>query len=72
MNDEAEIDIVVNGQARRVPVDATVESLLALLELHGDGLAIAVDRTIVPRSERAHHVLVSGSQVEILRAVGGG
>jgi len=68
----SQMQIVVNGHERSVPVGCTVDQLLEALDLGGQGLAIAVDRAIVPRSERSSWVLEAGATVEILRAVGGG
>ncbi|MEO0602576.1 MAG: sulfur carrier protein ThiS [Myxococcota bacterium] len=65
----------VNGEERTVEPDATVADLLAqlgLAERAVSGLAVAVDRRVVPRSEYATKALDEGAQVEILRAVGGG
>lgn len=64
--------MVVNGLPREVSPDTTLQDLLELLELASDGVAVAVDRTVIPRGEHATHTLHEGCQVEILRAVGGG
>jgi len=66
------IDIEVNGTPRQVAVDTTVADLLEQLSLPVDGLAVAIGRDIVPRSERSERRLAAGDRVEILRAVGGG
>ncbi|MEM6926584.1 MAG: sulfur carrier protein ThiS [Myxococcota bacterium] len=67
--------VKVNGEDRTVEADATVADLLVqlgLAERSNSGLAVAVDRRVVPRSEYATKALDEGAQVEILRAVGGG
>lgn len=66
------MDLLINGQPRDVPADATVESLLAWLQLRRDGIAVAVNGAVVPRGERARTRLAAGDRVEILTAVGGG
>lgn len=64
--------IEVNGASREVPDGATIARLLDSLELPATGVAVAVDRKVVPRSDHEHHTLTPGAKVEILRAVGGG
>lgn len=66
------MNVVVNGEARRVEPDTTVARLLEDLGVRPDGVAVAVDREVVPRSRHAEQVLAEGQRVEILRAVGGG
>jgi len=67
-----ELELTVNGEARIVPVESTVSSLLAALDLGPQRIAVAVNRAVVPRSTHATHRLASGDRVEILEAVGGG
>jgi len=64
--------IHVNGTAHEVPSGTTVEALLARLDLAGRRVAVAVNRSVVPRSRYATHALAQGDRVEILEPVGGG
>ena len=64
--------VLVNGQERRIDPDTTVARLLEDLGVRPDGVAVAVDREVVPRSRHGEQVLAEGQRVEILRAVGGG
>lgn len=66
------MQITVNGQAREVLDGLTVAELLRGLGVPGDGVAVAVDREVVPRSAHASTALRGGAQVEVLVAVGGG
>ena len=66
------IEILVNGESRKVPEGCTIAGLLALLELGGRRVAVAVNREVVPRSRREAVSLRPGDRVEILEAVGGG
>jgi len=68
----SEVEIWVNGTAQRVPVGATVATLLARLEMTGKRVAVARNREVVPRSRFADEALDAGDRVEILEAVGGG
>jgi sulfur carrier protein len=64
--------IRVNGQERRLDAPTTISELLASLGVNADGVAVAVDRQVVPRSKHPETVLGDGADVEIIRAVGGG
>jgi sulfur carrier protein len=65
------VKIRLNGQEREVAESATVADLLLALGL-GAGVAVAVDRQVVPRSAHARTALAAGAEVEVIRAVGGG
>jgi sulfur carrier protein len=68
------VTIRLNGRAREVADGATVAAVLPLLELAADtrGVAVAVDREIVPRGEWERRALDPGAQVEVLTAMQGG
>ena len=62
----------MNGEAREVPEGTTVEGLLHLLGVAGRRIAVAVNRSVVPRAGYVTHRIGAGDHVEILQAVGGG
>ena len=66
--------VVLNGEARDLPEDATVESAVraAGAPEDGRGVAVAVDGEVVPRKAWATTGLGDGQQVEVLHAVQGG
>jgi len=66
------MQILVNGAPRELSDDRTVEQLLAELGCAPEGVAVAVNLAVVPRSQRALHRLRPGDRVEIIQAVGGG
>ena len=66
------LSIRVNGEARTVSPEASVADLIELLGLSGRKLAVAVNRDVVPRAQRALRRFAAGDRVEILEAVGGG
>ncbi len=66
------VQLLVNGDPRRVPSDCTVAELIGTLGLRTRRIAIAVNRELVPRSAFATHRLAADDRVEILEAVGGG
>lgn len=69
---DQEVQLLVNGETRRVPVGSTLESLLRILGLAQPRIAVAVNREVVPRSAFASRELAAGDRIEILEAVGGG
>lgn len=66
--------IVLNGQARDLPEDATVEAAVraAGAPENGRGVAVAVDGEVVPQGAWASTSLSEGQQIEVLHAVQGG
>jgi sulfur carrier protein len=71
--DNGGMDILLNGQPRRLPDAATTVAAL----LHAEGLgerrvAVEVNGEIVPRGVHATRALQPGDRVEIVHALGGG
>jgi len=66
------MQVVVNGEPRELPPDATVRMLLESLGL-GDTL-VAVERNaqVVPRAKHAETRLSEGDAIEVVHFVGGG
>lgn len=64
--------ILLNGDARDVPDAATIADLLAVSGYGERRVAVEVNRSIVPRSRHADHVLCEGDRIEIVHAIGGG
>ena len=69
---DAPLELVVNGEPRRLPAGATLDALVAGLGLELRKVAVAVNRQVVPRGAFASHRLAAGDRIEILEAVGGG
>lgn len=66
------MNVLVNGEPTELASGATVEAVLASLELPDRGVAVAVDAEVVPRGEWPAHKLSEGARVEVLRAIQGG
>jgi len=66
------IEIVVNGQARRVPGGLNLGDLLGFLGVVPDRVAVELDRVIVRRPEWSVTWIVPGATLEIVQFVGGG
>jgi thiamine biosynthesis protein ThiS len=69
------MEIVLNGQPREVDLDpqaATLEALIAALEMKVDRIAVERNGEIVRRSEWATTLVKNGDRFEIVHFVGGG
>ena len=66
------IEIMLNGEAHRLPAGCNVQQLIDRLQLTGQALAIAVNRQVIPRASWQEKVFQETDRVEIVRAIGGG
>jgi sulfur carrier protein len=69
------MEIVLNGQPRTVDLDpqtATLDALIAALEMKQDRVAVERNGEIVRRTEWAATAIQSGDRLEIVHFVGGG
>ena len=66
------MEVFLNGEVTAVAEGATVASALAELDLPPRGIAVALDREVVPRGEWERTVLGDGARLEVVRAVQGG
>ena len=66
------MNIAVNGKPRMVSEGWTVSRLIQDLRLNPSGIAVAVNRTVVPQSQRSVIELRETDDVEIIQAGGGG
>ena len=66
------MQVWINGKPGELTDDARVPDALALLELPGRGVAVAVDGVVVPRAEWPATALADGARIEVLTAVQGG
>lgn len=66
--------IVLNGESAPFRAGETLDTVLASLGLTATspGVAIAVDREVVPRAEWETFMLAEGVRVEVLTAMQGG
>ena len=66
------MNVLVNGEPTELGPGATVETVLASLDVPDRGVAVAVDAEVVPRGEWPERELSEGARVEVLRAIQGG
>lgn len=64
--------IKLNGEIKELPDGATIEALLTSLSIKAQGIAVEVNREIVPKRLFGASALNEGDAVEIVRMVGGG
>lgn len=66
--------VKVNGTLKEVEADTTLAALLNVLGLGNDakGIAVALNDTVVKKSDWAGTTLRDGDTVEVIRAVQGG
>jgi thiamine biosynthesis protein ThiS len=67
-----EIEILVNGEPRRVPSPATAADLLRHLGLDARTVVVELNRQIVRRPHLGDTALANGDAVELVHFVGGG
>jgi thiamine biosynthesis protein ThiS len=66
------MEIVVNGEAKSVPEQLSVQQLLAHLGVDPERVAVELDRRILKRERWAGTAVAAGSEFEIVQFVGGG
>ena len=64
--------MTINGEERDVDDGVTVAALLARLDLRCEGIAVALNDDVVPRTEHVVRTLHDGDRLEIIVAVAGG
>jgi thiamine biosynthesis protein ThiS len=68
----SELQIVVNGESRRLPGPATAADLLRQLGLDPRTVVVEINRQIVRRPRLAETPLADGDAIELVHFVGGG
>jgi thiamine biosynthesis protein ThiS len=68
----SELEILVNGEPRRVPGPATVADLLRHLNLDPRTVVVELNRQIIRRPRLDETALTEGDAVELVHFVGGG
>lgn len=66
------MEIELNGAPHHLGAPYTIEQLIASLQLTGQALAVAVNRSIVAKQRWAEYRLQASDRVDVVRAIGGG
>ncbi len=72
MESSPAIEVIVNGEPRRIAPHSAVTDLVAALNLTTERLAIELNLSILPRAAWAATRLQSGDRLEVVHFVGGG
>jgi sulfur carrier protein len=70
--DNADMDILLNGDRVSLPDGCSIAGLLDAQGLAGRRVAVEVNGSIVPRGQHAQRTLETDDRVEIVHALGGG
>ena len=68
------MELTINGEAKSVDESATLDYVLAEVGVTQEraGVAVAVNDSVIPKSQWADRRLSPGDRVEVIRAVQGG
>ena len=66
------MDILLNGEKRKIDTGLTLAKLLESLEIRSGSVAVEHNEKVIPRRDLEQVALNSGDKVEIVRFVGGG
>jgi thiazole synthase len=66
------LQLTINGERQSLPQPLSVAELLRRLGITRPGIAVEVNREVIPRARHAEHLLRAGDDVEIVTLVQGG
>ena len=69
---QQDIEVAVNGAARRMPGGSSVADLIDALGFRPEQVAVERNKAIVRRPDRAGTLLRDGDQLEVVTFFGGG
>ncbi|MFQ5585893.1 MAG: sulfur carrier protein ThiS [Thermodesulfobacteriota bacterium] len=67
-----QIRVVVNGREMEIQEGTALDGLLERLTIGTAGVAVELNREIIPRGSHGTTVLQEGDTVEVIQMVGGG
>ena len=66
------MEIIINGETKSYDREMTVVKLLEVLDIPTNGIAVEINKEIIPRSKHSDVIVKNNDVVEIVRMVGGG
>jgi sulfur carrier protein len=66
------ISVEINGQRREIPSGLNIRTLLALLAIDPQRVAVELNRSIIRKSEWDATTISPNDQIEVVMFVGGG
>ncbi|MDB5960419.1 MAG: thiS [Massilia sp.] len=70
--DSQACEFTLNGAPHALAAGSTLFDLIDALALQDQALALAVNRSVVPRRQWIERAIAPGDRVEVVRAIGGG
>jgi thiazole synthase len=67
-----EIHIHINGESRQIQRSQSIESLLKILHLNKNNLAIEINRVIISKSDYNSTIIKPNDRIEVVNFIGGG
>ena len=64
--------VSINGKKTDIENGATIEKLLVSLGIRPEGIAVEINKEIVPRTTHALTIIKENDTIEIIRMAGGG
>lgn len=64
--------IRLNDQPLELTQPISISALLQQLERHQPGTALAINQTIIPRTDWANHLVQDGDDILLFQAIAGG
>lgn len=68
----ATIQVIVNGNPTEIEANSSILDLLEKLDIPGRGIAVEVNRELVPRGDHDTFELSENDQLEVVSLAGGG
>lgn len=66
------MNIIVNGQSGDYPAGTNISTLLTLIDIGEQRIALEINKEIISRSAYDSTILNEGDTVEVIQAIGGG
>ncbi len=66
------MDITVNGKEKDIPYGSTIETLLMILDISPNGIAVEMNKQVIPKTRHNVTFLRDEDNIEIIQMVGGG
>ena len=69
---EKTIQVFINGKKKSFGENNNLVSLLNILEIDGNGIAIEVNLVVIPKSQYKNIIIKNDDKIEIVQFIGGG
>jgi sulfur carrier protein len=66
------IQVFINGKKKSFSENNNLVSLLNILEIDGNGIAIEVNLVVIPKSQYKNIIIKNNDKIEIVQFIGGG